>query len=336
MNKIYNDTVLTNGFIRKCLSGLYTVSTAEKTVKCRARGVFRKDGITPVAGDRVKIIEARCGDSVIVDIAPRKNVITRPPVANVDCLVFVVSTTQPEPNLLILDKFLAIASHKHIEPIIAVTKTDLAADQRILRIYENTANVFEIDYDDSTSINAITEKLAGKISVFTGNSGVGKSTLLNCIAPEINAKTSEISMKLGRGRHTTRAVELFPFHGGYVADTPGFSTFEMSKYDAIKREDLANCFVEFREYLEHGCEYADCSHTVEQGCEIIKNVLSGNIAPSRFESYTTIYSETPPTKNAFEKPKAPMSKLLSNAEKLSAEFAAEFVTNFKKREKDTN
>lgn len=275
------------GIITKCLGGLYTVESLSGIYECKARGVFRSKGIIPLVGDKVEI-----KDNTIVSIGERKNSIIRPPLANLDQLVFVVSTCAPSPNFLLLDKFIAIAEYKKITPIIAVTKIDLSDCEKIMKIYDSIGiDVMKADYDDNESIDKIRQKLNGKISAFTGNSGAGKSTLLNAIDSSLNIPTAEISRKLGRGRHTTRHAELYNLaEGGYIADTPGFSTFETNQYDIIRKSELADCFKEFGEFTGN-CKFSDCSHTCEKGCALLEALNEGRIQPSRHASYCAMYEE---------------------------------------------
>jgi len=275
-----------SGIITKCLGGLYTVETPDGICECKARGIFRNRGISPYVGDTVEI-----QNNVICEILDRKNCIIRPPLANLDQLIFIVSTCSPAPNYLILDKFIAIAEYKNIVPIVVITKTDLSDGSEIKKIYQNIGiDVFEVDYSDSETIETVKRLLKGKVSALTGNSGAGKSTLLNAVAPDLNIPTAEISKKLGRGKHTTRHAQLYKLSdGGYIADTPGFSTFDTNRYDIIRKEELADCFREFREYTD--CRFRDCSHTCEKGCRIIEALNQGKISASRHESYCTMYEE---------------------------------------------
>jgi ribosome biogenesis GTPase len=191
----------------------------------------------------------------------------------------------------LLDKFIAIAEYKKIEPVIVITKTDLADCENIMSIYSKIGiKVIAVDYSDKSTIESVKELLKGKISAFTGNSGAGKSTLLNAIDENLAIPTGEISEKLGRGRHTTRHAELYKIGGGYIADTPGFSTFETNKYDIIFKEDLAACFREFAEYSDD-CKFKDCSHTCEKGCAVIAAKNDGEISESRHSSYCEMYEE---------------------------------------------
>ena len=275
-----------SGIITKCLGGLYTVETLDGILECKARGIFRNRGISPYVGDTVEI-----QNGVISEILNRKNCIIRPPLANLDQLIFIVSTCNPSPNYLILDKFIAIAEYKEIKPIIAITKTDLGSGAEIKEIYKNIGiDVFEIDYNNPETIEVFRNLLKGKISALTGNSGAGKSTLLNAVDSDLNIPTAEISKKLGRGKHTTRHAQLYKLsEGGYIADTPGFSTFETNRYDIIRKEELADCFREFRKYTD--CRFRDCSHTCEKGCKVIEALENSEISASRHESYCTMYEE---------------------------------------------
>lgn len=280
------------GIITKSIGGLYVVESSDnvnnaKEFECRARGIFRKRGIAPSVGDNVEF-----ENGVINEIFERRNSLIRPPLANLDHLVFVVSVTQPSPNLLLLDKFIAIAEYQNIAPVIAVTKIDIESCRKIVDIYSAVGiTVLTIDYSKEDPAEEIRELLKNKISAFTGNSGAGKSTLLNAICSDFNIPTGEISKKLGRGRHTTRHAELYKLPwGGYIADTPGFSTFETDKYNIIKKEELWSCFREFREY-GGSCRFRDCSHTKEKGCCIIEAVEDGYIKKSRHESYCAMYEE---------------------------------------------
>lgn len=278
---------MAEGIIVKSIGGLYFTESSDNVYECKARGVFRNKGIAPCVGDRA-VFE----DGVITEILPRKNHLIRPPLSNLDQLIFVVSVAEPSPNMLLLDKFIAVAEYQNIEPVIVITKTDIEDCSRIVSIYEKTGiSIYTIDYNSDNPAEKIRVLLKDKISAFTGNSGVGKSTLLNEVCGDFNIPTGEISKKLGRGKHTTRHAELYKLPwGGYIADTPGFSTFETNKYNIIRKEDLADCFREFRQY-EGDCRFRDCSHTTEKGCRIIEAVENGEIPQSRHESYSSMYDE---------------------------------------------
>lgn len=276
-----------SGIIIKCLGGLYTVESPDGIYECKARGVFRNRGISPCVGDTVAV-----EGGVITEIAPRKNCIIRPPLANLDQLIFIVSTCEPAPNFLIVDKFIAIAEYKGITPVVVITKTDLGDSRPIHEVYGGIGiEVAEVDYNDEASVEKVRELLRGRISAFTGNSGAGKSTLLNAVDPTLNIATGEISRKLGRGRHTTRHAELYKLsEGGYIADTPGFSTFDTNRYDIIRKEELAGCFREFSEFTED-CRFRDCAHVCEKGCAVVAAVERGEISRSRHDSYKVMYEE---------------------------------------------
>jgi ribosome biogenesis GTPase len=276
------------GLIIKSIGGLYTVESPDGIYECVARGIFRKEGRSPCVGDTVTFSD----ENVIKDIMPRRNHIIRPPLANMDQLIFVVSVCEPAPNLLLLDKFIAIAEYKNIKPVVVITKVDLDRSDNIFSVYTKVGiDVVIIDYTDDSTVQKLKSMLAGKISAFTGNSGVGKSTLLNAIDSTLGIRTGEISKKLGRGRHTTRESRLYKLEGGgYIADTPGFSTFETNKYDIIKKEELSACFTEFSDFSGN-CRFSDCSHTCEKGCAVIQAVKDGIIPESRHESYCQMYEE---------------------------------------------
>jgi len=281
-----------NGIIIKAIGGLYVVETSDGIFECKARGIFRKKKISPVCGDRVTVTEEKDGSCVIEEIQERRSLLIRPPLANLDILAFVCATCEPKPNLLLLDKFIAIAEFKKIKPIIVFTKIDKQDCGEFSEIYRRAGiEVFEVNNKSGEGSEYVKKALAGKLSAFTGNTGVGKSSLLNNMFPELELATNEISQKLGRGKHTTRHVELYKLEdGGYIADTPGFSSFDTNRYDIIFKDELADCFCEFREYLSK-CRFPNCSHTKEKGCAIIEAVREGKIPQSRFDSYLEMYEQ---------------------------------------------
>lgn len=279
------------GIITKAIGGLYTVDASDGIYECNARGVFRKKKISPMCGDRVNFTAAGEG-FVIEEILPRSSELIRPPLANLDLLVFVSSTVEPRPNTLLLDKFIAIAEFKGIRPVVVFTKVDKQSGAELAEIYRSAGiDVFECDNVTGEGSAEVKAMLQGKLSAFTGNTGVGKSSLLNNMFPELELATGEISKKLGRGRHTTRHVQLYKLEGGgYIADTPGFSSFDTNRYDIIFKDKLAGCFVEFADYIDK-CRFPDCSHTKEKGCAVIEAVKAGEIPQSRFDSYVQMYEE---------------------------------------------
>ena len=279
------------GRITKGVGGLYTVHDGENFYDCKARGVFRKNGITPLVGDIVSFESDSANKYVITQIAERKNKLIRPAVANIDTLFIVVSSIDPSPNTFIIDKTIAIAEFKNIEPVLIITKTDLADFSDIIDVYKNSGiRIIVTNIDNEDGISEIIECMVGKACSFTGNSGVGKSTLLNKIFPDLNLATGETSTKLGRGRHTTRHVEMFYRNGGYVADTPGFSAVDIEQYDVILKDELQYCFREFEEFIGK-CKFTGCSHVSEKGCAVIEAVNNGKITRSRHTNYVKLYDE---------------------------------------------
>lgn len=248
-------------------------------------------GLSPVVGDYVEVSVPQEGYAAIESIFPRKNKIVRPAIANIDKLVIVSSVCHPAPNPFIIDKMTATAVNKEIEPVIVFSKTDLAPAYEYQKLYENS-KIQTIAFSSKTGEGAeqVKKLLNGNIVAFTGNSGVGKSSLLNYIFPQLNIETGDISKKLGRGRHTTRSVELYKTDGGYVADTPGFSTVDLERYEIINKDHIAQCFPEFEEYLGE-CQFTSCAHICEKGCAILEAVKQGKISKSRHNSYVEMYNE---------------------------------------------
>ena len=280
------------GLVRKGIGGFYTVETPQGDFTCTARGKFRKERISPYAGDRVRITAEEDGTGALEKILPRKNFLARPPIANIDQLFIVSSLRDPYPEPLIIDKTIAVAEMMDISPVLVLTKTDLDDPSELKAIYD-LAGVpcLVVSSKTGDGVDLVRQLLRGKISAFTGNSGVGKSTLLNAVFPHFDLKTGEVSQKLGRGRHTTREVELYKLQdGGYVADTPGFSTFDIERYRLTDKIKLAFGFREFVPYLGE-CQFSSCSHTCEKGCAILQAVEEGKIPRSRFESYCAMYEE---------------------------------------------
>ena len=275
----------------KSIGGFYYVRCEDKEYECKARGSFRKKGSSPVAGDRVEISVPDEGYCAIEQILPRKNKLKRPALANIDALVIVCSTVDPQPNFTVIDKMTAAAVNNGMTPVLAVSKNDIKNGDEVCEIYRKSGiKVFQCSPDDKSETDALRDYLKGKVSAFTGNSGVGKSTLLNMLFPSLELATGQISEKLGRGRHTTRVVELFELDGCFVADTPGFSTVDLQRYEMIDKEQLQYCFPEFEKYLGQ-CRFTSCAHTCEKGCKILEAVQNGEIAESRHKSYVQMYYE---------------------------------------------
>lgn len=286
-----NRNVLT-GIIVKLIGGIYFVDASDAVYECSARGSFRKKGLSPCCGDRVNIETLTDSKGIITEILPRKNDIIRPPLANLDNLAFVSSTCEPPPNLLLLDKFIAVASFKGITPVIVFTKTDKQPADSLCEIYQKSGiEVYAVNSADKSGAVSLRRRFANGLTAFTGNTGVGKTTLLNNMFPELEEKTAQISRKLGRGKHTTRHVSLYKLQeGGFIADTPGFSSFDTMQYGVILKDELAGCFKEFGPFLGK-CRFVNCSHTKEVGCSVIKALKEGKIQPTRHQSYVEMYNE---------------------------------------------
>ena len=278
------------GRIIKGIGGFYYVDTAEGVFECRARGVFRKEKMTPLVGDLVEILVDEASQTgAIEEIFPRKNVLLRPPVANVTQMAVVVATANPRPNLLLLDKLIASAEYADIRPIICWNKSDLESGEAYKKIYEDAGfDVLVLSAQTGQGVAKLQEKLQGEVTVFAGNSGVGKSSLLNQILGEETFATGAVSNRVERGKHTTRHSEIVSIpNGGYIIDTPGFGSFDFS---LLEPEDMAELFREFADYTGE-CRFRDCSHTVEQGCGVLKALHEGRIAPSRHESFCALIKE---------------------------------------------
>lgn len=282
-----------NGIIIKGIGGFYYVETADGIFECKARGVFRKEKITPMVGDNVVISINDNAENTIDDIKERRSALQRPPVANIDQLVIVVSGTEPRPNTLLVDRLTAIAVKNNIEPVIVLNKSDLIDVGELVDIYTKTKfKVIKACGKTGEGVDEIRAILQSKVSAFTGNSGVGKSTILNQINPDLGLATNEISQKLGRGKHTTRECTLIKLDDNtYVADTPGFASLEILKQEVILKEDLGYCFPEFEEFFEDCKFYPNCAHVKDKGCAVIKAVEDGIIAKSRHDSYKALYEE---------------------------------------------
>lgn len=281
---------MTAPYIVKGIGGFYYVKMGGEILECRARGLFRKKGLAPVAGDWVQPRQ-QGGGWIIDEILPRKNVFVRPPIANLDLLFLVASTTQPTPSTLILDKLSAIAVDKGARVVLVCTKADLAAPDGLRQAYERSGLPFVVvDYAAGQGLAELREMIRGNLCAFCGNSGVGKSTLLNALLPEASRETSGISQKLGRGRHTTREVEIFEAFGGRIADTPGFASLDTGRACYISKENLQYAFPEFEPYIGR-CRFTGCAHRAEAGCAVRAALEAGLLSPSRYASYAAMYDE---------------------------------------------
>ena len=315
----------THGKILKGVGGLYTIKLidesshleifntpsplASRLITCSASGSFRHNHIKPLVGDNVEITytdhslaenDAKNNDIRISDILERKNELIRPPMANLDVIFISMAAASPAPVLPTIDKLICIAEHNDIEPVIIIGKCDLAPDyaKELQAIYQKAGyEAFVLSAKTGEGTDAIREfvntRLDGRTSAFAGASGIGKSTLLNALFPELSLTTNTISIKIQRGRHTTRHVELYPIsdkkNSGYIADTPGFSLLDFERFNFFDKEDLAYNMREFRDYIGE-CRYTKCSHTKEEGCAILEAVKNGEISKSRHDSFLEIYS----------------------------------------------
>ena len=286
-------------YITKGIGGFYYVKTTDGIVECKARGIFRKRGITPVAGDNVTLSD----DGTMIDeILPRKNVFIRPPIANLDILFIVTSTTQPVPSTLVLDQLAAAAIYKDVQPVLVVTKSDLAAADMLRTAYAGSGiPLVQLNYETGEGLDEVKGYIEGHLCAFCGNSGVGKSTLLNALLPEAERETSAISQKLGRGRHTTREVTIFEAFGGRIADTPGFASLEANRAGFIPKENLEHVFPEFGPYLGE-CQFTGCSHRSEKGCAVRAALAEGKLSQTRYDSYCAMYEEVKDVKD-WQRPK---------------------------------
>lgn len=282
-----------NGLIVKGIGGFYYVETADGLYECKARGVFRKKRITPFVGDKVSISVNTNAENTIDEIFERKNSLVRPPLANIDTLFIVSSIIDPQINTVVLDRLIAIAEYKEIEPIIVFTKTDLENTyDKYVDIYTKAGfKTIVCNNKNGLGADEVKEMLKGKICAFAGNTGVGKSSLLNNIDSSLELATGETSKKLGRGKHTTRHCELFKCNGGYIADTPGFSSLDIERCEKIMKDELPHCFREFSDYI-YNCKFLNnCSHINDKGCAVRQAVENGLISESRYNSYVQMYNE---------------------------------------------
>ena len=280
------------GRIVRSLSGFYDVKTADGLVTCRARGILRKEGNSPLTGDLVEITVER-GKGMVEKILPRKNRFIRPAVANMDTLVVFAANVNPVTEPYLIDRVAAIAGDQNVQVVLCVNKCDLDPAEDLVRIYEHAGfTVICTSAETGEGVEELKREISGKLVAFTGNSGVGKSSVLNRLCPELNLATGEGSEKLGRGRHTTRHVELYQLEDDtYVADTPGFSSFDTDQMEVILKENLQYAFPDFGRFIGK-CRFDDCSHRKEPDCAVRAAWESGEIEKTRYDSYLRLYEKS--------------------------------------------
>ena len=285
MNKEYTGRIL------RSLSGFYDVQTEAGLITCRGRGSLRKKGLTPLTGDLVKVTEEN-GKGMVEEILPRQNSFIRPAVANVDALVIFAANVNPITEPFLIDRVAAIAGDRGVPVYLCINKCDLDPAVDLERIYRTAGfSVIVTSAETGEGVEQLRQLLKGKLTAFTGNSGVGKSSILNRLCPQLQLPTGEVSEKLGRGRHTTRHVELYRLdEDTYVADTPGFSSFDTDQMDLILKENLQYAFPDFGSHLGQ-CQFHDCSHRKEPGCAVTAAVKDGLIEPTRYDSYLRLYEK---------------------------------------------
>ncbi len=280
------------GTLVKAISGFYYVNCNNNIYECKARGNFRNAGISPVVGDCVEITELDSSHGVLESVYERKNLLNRPPVANIDKLFIVSAYSTPSPNTLMIDRLCAIACFNNIEPIIVFNKSDMGSFEKYYDIYSNAGlKTYVVSAKENSGIEQLKTEMYGCVSAFSGNSGVGKSSILNALFPNLSLKTGEVSEKLGRGRHTTRHTELFAIdNDGFVVDTPGFSTVEAIDNLYKFKQSLTYCFTDFSDYI-NDCKFTSCRHINEKGCSLLVALAEGKIQKSRHDSYVALMNE---------------------------------------------
>ena len=277
------------GRIVKSLSGFYDVQTENKVITCRARGHMRR-GQSPLVGDLVEISVDK-GKGMLEKILPRSNSFVRPAVANLELLVIFAANVNPVTEPFLIDRVAAIAGDQEVPVCICVNKCDMDPADDLAMIYRNAGyTVIQTSAETGVGVEELRSILAGKFAAFTGNSGVGKSSILNALEPNLNLPVGEVSEKLGRGRHTTRHVQLYNIGDALVADTPGFSSFDTDQMEIILKENLQYAFPEFGRYLGQ-CQFRDCSHRAEPGCAVTEALKSGEIGKTRYDSYLRLYEK---------------------------------------------
>ena len=278
------------GRIIKSLSGFYDVRTENKVITCRARGSMRRTGLSPQVGDSVDI-SVEMGKGMVEKIHPRKNSFVRPAVANLDLLVVFAANVNPVTEPFLIDRVAAIAGDQEVPVCICVNKCDMDPAEDLTPIYRQAGyTVIQTSAETGLGIDELRKALSGKFCAFTGNSGVGKSSILNALSPELKLPVGEVSEKLGRGRHTTRHVQLYDVDDALIADTPGFSSFDTDQMEVILKENLQYAFPEFGKYIGT-CQFRDCSHRKEPGCAVTTARANREIGKSRYESYLKLYEK---------------------------------------------
>ena len=283
---------MSRGRIEKALSGFYYVNTGAETLQCRARGKFRREGVSPLVGDRVEVRELGGGEGFVEAIEERRNVFSRPAAANIDQLVILASAAIPVTEPYLIDRIASIAALKGCDVLLCLNKCDLDPAEELFDIYSRSAiPVLRVSAETGEGMEALRERIRGKLSVFTGNSGVGKSSILNRLCPNLSLRVGEVSQALGRGRHTTRHVEMFPVEEGtWVIDTPGFSSFDTDELSLELQARLPETFPEFLPYLDK-CRFVGCKHIKEKGCAVLQAVHDGRIPAERHRSYVRLWEE---------------------------------------------
>ena len=279
------------GRILRSISGFYDVQTSEGLVTCRARGSLRRGSASPLTGDMVEITVEH-GKGMVEKILPRRNQFVRPAVANVDALVVFAANVNPVTEPFLIDRVAAIAGDQEVTVYLCVNKCDLDPAMDLIRIYTHAGfQVIPASAETGEGVERLRELIRGKLVAFTGNSGVGKSSMLNRLCPELELPTGEVSEKLGRGRHTTRHVELYDLGDNtYVADTPGFSSFDTDQMEVMLKENLQYAFPDFGPYIGR-CQFHDCTHRKEPGCAVTAALAAGEIEPTRYNSYLRLYEK---------------------------------------------
>ena len=283
---------MSRGRIEKALSGFYYVNTGGETLQCRARGKFRREGLSPLVGDWVQVRELGSGEGFVEAVEARRNQFARPAAANIDQLVILASAAIPVTEPYLIDRIASIAALKGCQVLLCLNKCDLDSADELYDIYSRSAiPVLRVSAVTGQGLDVLREAIRGKLSAFTGNSGVGKSSVLNALLPSLALPVGEVSKALGRGRHTTRHVELFSLgEDTYIIDTPGFSSFDTAEMDLALKQHLPDTFPEFAPYVSD-CRFTGCTHTKEKGCRVLQAVKDGLIPASRHRSYVRLYDE---------------------------------------------